>query len=243
MNIQEYLKNPNGKGSSAFMVSDMRKVLDEQYKALHGTLSVRWHKISERHLIAHVKVPSHSVERLYYDVLLEFDIDTIPKNQTVINNGNCRVFSNCPSFVYTYAHVFDENKNLISWCKKKYPKQIFTKDPKTRNPSKIINYERSLYFAIKFILSEGRNYKGKINLVQIKEKTHSNLLDKIQSVDEVLEIYNRNKKKKSANEKKEDKKQKTSKPITKKEKKGVIKTVITTKKTKQTNRVKKTKKI
>lgn len=243
MNLQEYLRNPNGKGSSAIMVNEMRRILDEQYATLRGKISIRWYKLSKKYLIAHIRVPSKSVERLFYDVLLEFDIDTIPKNKSVINEGSVRVFSNCPSFVYTYANVFDKEKNFISWCKKKYPKEIFSKDPKKRNPMKIVNYERSLYFATRYLLSEGRNYKGKIDLITIKQDSYAQILNKVKSSDEILEIYNRHKR----IEKPQEKKEKETPPKREvksrsffKQKKGVTRKVKTTK---QVKSVKKTKKI
>lgn len=190
MTIKEYLLNPMGPGNSSLMLSVTRNALDEEYRVLCSKMSVTWYSLGDKLLIAHIKVPSKKINDLYYDVLIEINVDSIPSGVTTINDAQIRVFSNCPSFIFTYAKVFFNKGILIDWARRKYDMKIFTDDPIKRNPSKIVNYEKSLYFAFKFIISNGRNYKDKIKLHNIKAKTNTIILDKIKSSDKVLDEYN-----------------------------------------------------
>lgn len=251
MNIVQYLLNPMGKGSSVLMIAPMRQELDRQYSELQGDMSVKWYSMGEKYLIGHVKIPSHSIEKIMYDVLVEIDVETIPKNTSVINNGNVRVFSNCPSFTFTYAKVFSDNGNLIEWAKAKYDKEVFKEDPIKRNPAKIIGYERSLYLAFKYITSAGRNYKSKVEYKITQVKSSKEILKNIKSSKEILNEYQIGKKKqdekiKTISSSNNDKKELNKSSNTKKtynSTKGKIKTVKTTKKVQSSSKVKKTKKI
>lgn len=208
MNIQEYLKNPIGKGSSVFMLSDLQAALDEQYKDIVNKIRITWYTIAKKYLVAHVQIPSRSVDKLFYDVLIEINIDSIPGSSTIINGGSARVFSNCPSFTFTYAKVFLDRGDLIPWTKKKYNTAVFASDPDKRNPLKITGYERSLYFAIKYITTNGRNYKNKIKLNTHAVKDVNDVLKAIKSSDDILDLYQRGKK----SQKDKDSNTKTQKP-------------------------------
>ena len=249
MNIIQYMSNPMGKGSSALMLGAMRKELDQQYSDLHTKIELKWYAVDKKFLIAHVKVPSHSVEDLLYDVLIEIDVETIPSNISVINPAKVRVFSNCPSFVFTYAKVFQDNGDFIPWANGKYSKEVLKEEPEKRNPIKMVNYERSLYLAFRYILSNGRNYKAKVETNVHKVKSTKNILKEVKDLDDILKAY-RSKKKKE-----DDKKKELSKPVARQEekktqakpkstnKKGVSKSTPKTKKVSSVTKTKKMKKL
>lgn len=246
MNIQNYLINPMGKGSSVMMLSNARKELDKQYIELYTKMSVKWYILDDKYYIAHVKVPSKSREKLWYDVLLEFDIDTMrDTSSSTINNANVRVFSNCPSFAYTYANVFNQNKDLIDWTRNKYPRDIITKKPEVRNPYGITSYERSLYFAIKYVLSNGRNYKAKIDNNVFRKQNYLQIYNQIKSLDEILDLYHRRNKLNVKERKdivktlpkKEDQKSRPKNATTSVAKTRVTKTTSKVKKSKKTNKI------
>ena len=188
-----------GKGASVLSFAPIRNELDKQYSVLQHAISVTWYSLGKEYLIAHVKVPSHSIENLFYDVLIEIDINTIPDNVSVINNGNVRVFSNCPSFVFTFANVFNKNGDFIDWARSKYPKEIMKKDPEVRNPANVVSYERSLYLAFKYILSNGRNYKNRVKLNLTNSKTKDILKD-VKTSEEILKEYQKGKDKQTKEE-------------------------------------------
>lgn len=246
MNMKQWMENPMGKGSSVLQLPVLREKFNKQYEEIHTRMKVKWYCIDQKYYVAHVSVPSLSVDRLFYDVLLEFDIDTIPKSSIVINEGAMRVFSNCPSFTFTYAHVYLEQGILINWAKHKYAKKVTKLDPVQRNPQKVLSYERSLYFAIKFITSEGRSYKSKVTNGMIMLKNPKTITNLIRTSDEILELYDRGKKKLPPEEKKKpEEKESKSKgkiPSKKSSSKGKItktKKVVKTGKTKNMKKIKK----
>jgi hypothetical protein len=62
-------------------------------------------------------------------------------------------FSNAANFGYTYAWVLEHDKWLIPQLKSKFPKEIFSTPPDTRNPARLFGFEKSIMFAA-FILME-----------------------------------------------------------------------------------------
>ena len=230
------MNNPLGKGNAVFMIHEAKRYLDEQYRILNGRMRLTWYKLHDKYYIAHVRIPSRTAQNLFYDVLIEFNMDNLPSGISVINNAPARIFSNCPSFTYTYANAFDSTGDLIPWSKSKYAKEIFTKDPVKRNPYKIKAYERSIYLAIKYILSNGRNLMRQIDHRAIYAPTHSSILLHVYKASEIEEMY-RVKTKKIDSKKDESlkKKQKTPKTL---EKEGTKKKTLVGK----TNNVKTTKK-
>lgn len=245
MNMKQWMENPMGKGASVLQLPVLQEKFDAQYADIKSKIKVKWYCINQKYYVAHVLIPSLSIDRLFYDVLLEFDIDTIPKNSIVINDGAMRVFSNCPSFTFTYAHVYLEQGDLINWVKHKYSKKVRKLDPTQRNPQKVYSYERSLYFAIKYITSEGRNYKGKITNGMIMLENPKTIANLIRTPEEILELYDMGKKRLPEKDKKpeEDGKKSPQQPKKKSNKKDSIKKTKTVGKVGKTEKIKKIKKI
>lgn len=247
MNISEYMKNPLGKGASVLMLSTTRKALDDEYATIAAQITHKWYNLNNKYYIIHIKIPSKSISQLYYDVLLEFDADSIPKQVTVINNGKCRVFSNCPSFTFTFAYVFNKNKDIIPWTKKKYNSLVFKSNPAKRNPAEIRNYEKSLYFAIKYITTNGRNYIAGINMNVNRIHSYYQILNNLQSSDDITNAYHskKNAEKTSSKNILKNEKNKSASLLTNaqsKSKKGAAsktKTVTISKKVSSTRKIKK----
>ena len=128
-------------------------------------------------IMVHVKVPSETVDDFYYDVLLQFSAD-----RSALYFGDCdiKIFSNSPSFVYTVAYVFahwDPDKRTVSskgkgmmidTLKGKLPRERMLipgveyklgkkpvhNEPVVRNPLGIPLFDKSIYFAIFYIMDE-----------------------------------------------------------------------------------------
>lgn len=245
MTIQEYLNNPMGKGSSALMLSTIRQSLNLQYEQLQSRMSVKWYSLSDHLYIAHVKIPSRKHDKLFYDVLLQFDISTA--SSYTINDAKMKIFSNCPSFTYTYAYVYHERNELIDWCKSKYNKNILKKKPENRNPDHILNYERSIYLACKYLSTNTRNYINKVKAIAVTAKNTRNILAEVRTNDEIESLYQEYSATTKKENKTEVKKTQSTKPVSKNTASSVkspsrIKTTkktSTTAKTRHTKTVKK----
>lgn len=155
-------------------------------------------------IIVHVKVPSEEFSKdlhnkakapFYYDVLLELE-----PGPSITDYGKCdvKVFSNCPSFVFSYAYVFahwvpdgrpaDRNDQMmVDSMKGRIPKNSLlinglaqkigpapTHDkPVIRNPMGIPMFDKSIYYAIFYLqenvpLSEVINTHNNVTMQQIR---------------------------------------------------------------------------
>lgn len=95
-----------------------------------------------------VKVPSSSFKKnaLAYDVIIEV-INAKGSGDNIFDKP-IRVFSNSPSFVFTYAYVFNKHGLLIPWLKNKYSKKILDNVPVSRNPKQELELDQSLKVAL-----------------------------------------------------------------------------------------------
>lgn len=175
LTLGQYLENPTGTKYNSFMnLSMVRDTLDERYLRLQkeGTkVELKFYKKDSNTIYVHALVPSESY-KLKYDVVLEVKMDG-----NLLKNQMFRVFSNSPSFVYTYAYVFNIHGLLIDELTNKYEKEVLTKQPVQKNYYKVISYEKSLYFAITYLLSEYQ-YTSDIDkeAKTLKKEKESNVL-------------------------------------------------------------------
>ena len=138
--------------------------------------------------VVHVKVPSESIrtEPFYYDVLIQLE-----PNPDAISFRDCdvRVFSNCPSYVYSglgyiHSHWNTEEKSgrpsmMIDSLKGKLPRENLLvrgsekqlgykathKEPVIRNPMGLPIFDKSLYYAIFYM-------EDNLNLLQVRSSHH-----------------------------------------------------------------------
>lgn len=243
MTMEEYLSNPMGKGSAVPMSGQIKSALDTQYNELRSKIICNWYLYKEDSLVAVLKIPSRSVD-LFYDVIVEFDLKSIPEEKNLTNFCNFRVFSNCPSFVFTYAYTFYKKNLLCKWAMSKYSNEVLSQSPDIRNQYQIINFERSLYFAFKYLSGYGRNNIRNLKSTAAKEDNYTTMLRWVVTSDEILERYRYEKDKERRKKEKNSKREKV--PIKKIEKgdfRDRTKNSNKVNKTKSAKKIKKTKKI
>ena len=240
MTMDQYLSNPMGKGSAVPMSGELKRTLDSKYNEIRSKIVCSWYLYREKTLIALLKIPSRTVD-IQYDVIVEFDLNSLPEGKNVTNLCNFRVYSNCPSFVFTYAHTFYQNNLLCTWATSKYSKEVLKKRPDVRNRYQVINFEKSLYFAFKYLSSEGRNNVKLLIGYANKEKNYSNILRWVLHNEEILERYNYQKDRERRKIEKNTKREKV--PIKKLEKPHDRKSIAKVKKSNKVSKVSKIKKI
>ena len=168
--MDQYILNPMRK-RNAVMNAVAREAIRKDYLQRYARVMMREHSNikytlykDERHnkYVAHINVPSETVPRFYYDVVLEFTAE-----ENVKGGGenlflyNCRFFSNDPSFVYTYAHVFKEDDIFYTDLRSKMSKIALKKAPTETNPSNTVGYVKTVYFAYLFMKARDLNSKSK----------------------------------------------------------------------------------
>ena len=160
-----------------------------------------------------VKIPSESnteykSDKIFYDVIIELS----PPNKSYLNNESVRdydvrVYSNCPSFTYTFTYVYYKKDALIKMPKGAYTRKALSKAPKVRNSLLLFGIEKTLWFAICYI---DKNKLFKRSNLEALVKDDSKLKDlikehKIIGQDQKLEEVMARTKKFSTIKKKENK--------------------------------------
>ena len=171
MTINDLLSNPTGKGS-AVMASRKAIIADLDNRFLkvmlnnNNRMDVYCFKDKDDYLIK-VKVPAEKYAGLYYDVLLMFtpespdkeDVEAI-KGDRSLNRYRLRLFSNSPNFMFTYTYVLNKNNMIIPIVKHKCSNTALTKQPVIKNPVESYGFEKSCYFACKYLKQMGYLNKG-----------------------------------------------------------------------------------
>ena len=154
--IEEYIENPMGKGSTAIANKNLIKNdLNERYKKLlekHSDFKHKRMKVGNDYYV-HIKIPSESKRENTYDIVIRLSSmnDSAFDKDNTLKRYYMSVFSNCPSFVFTYAYVYNKYEMLIPELRYKFADIVFESNPSVKNPGEIINYEKSIYFACKYL--------------------------------------------------------------------------------------------
>lgn len=184
MKLREFLADTLSvsKGSMKLNTKGVIEEYRERYEKLIGSGKAFRHDTYTVNpggrVMVHIKVPSETVDRFFYDVLIELSAE---KSAADFRDCDIKIFSNCPSFVYSVAYVFahwdpdapakggSSRKNagmMIDTLRGKLPKErllvpgsekslghkpIHDK-PVVRNPMGIPLFDKSVYFAIFYML-------------------------------------------------------------------------------------------
>ena len=150
--IKEFFNNPAGKGSAILNINATKSKFEEKYNIIHKKITHKSFFVKNDVYIL-VNIPS-SVEGIMYDVLLKFEKNKKSLGTTILDM-EMKIFSNSPSFLYTYANAYSAQKLLIKECKKKLSNKMLSDIAKTRNPYGMLSYDFSVYSALHYVLSNG----------------------------------------------------------------------------------------
>ena len=163
----EYIKNPmqNRVMSNRQMYDRMyREKLNQLLLRENGQVRYFLFKDNESRYIVYIKVPSEKVKGFYYDVCLEF----FAKSDKAIGSESIRdyfvrFYSNDPSFVFTYAYSFIQNKLFFEDLETKMSKQARTQKALITNRKNEVGYVKSFYFAYLIMELKGLFSKKKFD--------------------------------------------------------------------------------
>lgn len=192
--IQEFLDNPMGKGSNAIMsrkliYDDLKHRYDKLLERKNNQFNVQVMKDKTDYYVM-VTVPSETERTNTYDVVVQFtppetNGELVAKEGS-LKNYHIKLFSNSPSFTYTYAYAFNQYGLMTDHLKKKFDGSVLNEAPTTRNPSEIIGYEKSTVFALLHILHLQLLPKAKID--KMAKKFDKDLLVKTIRNDDKIRI-------------------------------------------------------
>lgn len=250
--LQDFLESPMGRGTGILpnrdlIINDFKsryfKMLE---KGKEFKTEVYYNNKTDTYYF-HIKVPSETERKNTYDVVLELspvDKQMMKIKPHRINKYKTRFFSNSPSFIYTYAYIMKHNNMLIKELTGKYAPIVLRKEPKTKNPTGTILYEKSITFAIISIL-EHTEYLDRNYLQNIQKGHPNNLIKHIRTDIDILKEIDDERNKLSQIKRNEKREQKEKVERASREVKAMIKpkkTVnkITPKKSTSTNKTQST---
>lgn len=129
----------------------------------------------------HLKIPSGSKASVQYDVVIQFFTpDKGVAEQDSLRPYLLQFFSNSPSFIFQYAALYYREGYLIDAFQKKLDSRIT--DPtyvSSGTAKKELMFDKSLYFACKYVLENGVSLLQKSRLKRLKRASIQELLRSI----------------------------------------------------------------
>ena len=186
MTINDYLQNPYGKGSSFSNITKQKEDLESQYNQYSNKFACKIYQ-HQKNVIFHVIVPSVKKDFVTYDVVLEMNLGDKTAEAIDVNNLEFKCFSNCPSFIFTYANAFRQKGLLCHWLENKYRKEVKKNTANIKNQYGIIGLERSLYLACLYLKKAGRTRADIISSIGKKVTSYSIIANGIRTQDEIME--------------------------------------------------------
>lgn len=179
--ISEFMRSPFNQftGENMEKSNKYSKAYDEFVRK--NRIYVAGYTTIEDSYYIHIKVPSESQKDhgYEYDVVIRFFSDD-PEilKQSTLAGYYIQFFSNSPGFIYRYAVLYKEHGFLIEALHEKLDPDFKDKKPEKTNPNMSVSYDKTIYFACKYI-SERRfrllNKRGV--LIQKKKKPETFFLD------------------------------------------------------------------
>ena len=175
MTIGDLLQNPTGKGS-AVMASRKLIIQDLEMrfmKLMHGHnnyIETYCFKSKQEEYIFRMKVPAETLPNLYYDVVIMCtpkcdtteDTESVKGDRT-LNRYRLKLFSNSPNFMFTYTYVLNKYDMIVPKLKNKCNPRALTEPPTVKNPVESYGFEKSCYFACRYLKERGLLNKGVID--------------------------------------------------------------------------------
>lgn len=188
MNINDFLKNPVGKGAVIPGKNFLLQNLDSRYKQLmdRHEFEVNIYKKKDKFFFHFIIMTEDPDRENTYDVVVGFYPTTTQKLDTSIKRYDIKLFSNSPSFIYTYAYVAKENKMLIVDFYNKFDVNVLKKPPVSRNPGKTMGYEKSIYYACKYLV-EHNNMLNKNYLKTHADSNYKKLIREVRKDSVILQ--------------------------------------------------------
>lgn len=177
MKIDDYIKHPAGKGAiipgKDMIITNWDYRFELLQKNKGDELLVNIYT-NGTNIYYHFIIPTENKERKNsYDIILKFkETKETDKSDTSYRQYEIEFFSNCPSFTYGYAYVANLNGYLIKEFADRYDEKILKYPPVSKNPGLIFGYEKSIYFACKYLID------NKVMLMKSYVESHSKPLTK-----------------------------------------------------------------
>ena len=174
--ISEYIRAPFGTEDN-----DNRHRLETMYISAKRNISCKCVCEYEKTYMFHILIPSESQKDKTYDVIIQFfSPDKETQGEPTLSNYFIQFFSNSPSFIYRYAVLYKQNGFLIDSLQDKFNPEYANTLPEKTNKNMKMTYDKSLYFACRFLLDHSLLYLSKKSIKTIPKLDFRHFIDGIQ---------------------------------------------------------------
>lgn len=185
MTLREFYKNPAGKSTSEHLtIGGLHYMYRTRYEGvverLKKKIPLTIFSENETSYYYYFLIPSDT-RQMDYDVIIHFYEESENPDDTHMSMKDWKVefFSNCPSFVFTYAYVYNEKGYFIKDLSNKLGKIVLSNKPKEKNPRMVLMWDKSIYYAMHHVMNNIRlnqRYMVKRNAVPFnKEELFSSI--------------------------------------------------------------------
>lgn len=168
-NISEFLVSPFNSAS------DINKdtTYNTKYTAFVSSSKIRIKAVCaiEDSYYYHILIPSESNKggNLNYDVVIRFFTDDNDvATETHLRRYYVQFFSNSPSFMYQYAYLYKQGGYLIEALYDKLDPDYIDTPPEKTNANMVKSYDKSIYFACRFLTETKFRYLDKNGIIKSK---------------------------------------------------------------------------
>ena len=198
MNIREFLENPVGKGDASIPNKSLIiGALDMKYdKLTDGSkgkqkaikMNIFRNPSSDTYYFWLV-IPTETERDNTYDVVYKFlDKEKMHRKDLSINKYDIQIFSNTPSFAYTYSYVYNKEGLLIKELADKLGRRFLTDSPDVRNKNENIMYDKYIYFGARYILDSKKMNRVVLETIA-KPYDEKYLHSHIRSLEKIMDDY------------------------------------------------------
>lgn len=148
--ISEFLRVPFGNAGDQSKLAKYNSL----YNMNNSKIILNAHTKIEDSYYFHVKVPSETQKdgNVHYDVVIRFFTDKPgAKVSSHLRDYYIQFFSNSPGFIYNYAVLYKNNGFLIDSLYTKMDPRYFDKLPEKTNAKMELSYDKTIYFACRFL--------------------------------------------------------------------------------------------
>ena len=170
--LQSFLRIPFGRQD----VGDKLQEYERRYREYYQTNRIRVVAMTEIEgaYYIHIEVPSESAkeQKYKYDVVIRFFTnDPQIAKEGSLRNYYVQFFSNSPSFIYRYAVLYKQHGALIEFLYDKMSRGYEDKLPEKTNQSMELSFDKSIFFAAKYLSERKFRYLNKFGMLIQRKKT------------------------------------------------------------------------
>lgn len=182
--LEEFLFRPFGIADA-----EQEKVLAPKYAKNGKYVKLVEYSVLDGEYFLHLVIPSESKQDKTYDVVLQFfHPDEQMSKHGSLNHYLVQFFSNSPSFIYRYAALYKLHGYLIDSLQDRLDVSYIDKMPDKTNKEYKMSYDKSLYFACRYLYEHRLTLMTKAGLFLQKKVPFREMVRHIIPVDILEEI-------------------------------------------------------